>query len=337
MRHPNRKPQYLKNPRKRVSALETDLLADSSQRYSSIAPRLANGESRQAFKIIDKLAKTSMPQGKLMAADMAIEVATKTPGSAEQKQELLGKARNIWQTICSNELSLNTISYFGARARIGLSILPAISSIAIDRTLPDIQKTNAMYHNLILTANDVVKLSIDGHKRGDTRTSKYAAGLAGELAVNLLLLRFDINELGGEGEVALPSFFSEDAFGLNKRTNHGNSAWDISVFTDCSDDNISLLHAIQVKHSIHRSQSVASIQEKYDSSIACVVVNSDLALKPEEHVGTKSAMRSIIGCTLSELNDNMANSRVTSLLDARTELLLDTLDARSLNPPAIHY
>ena len=297
--------------------------------YAAVLPGIRVDDPSRVLHIIDSLSSERMPDARLMAAEMATEIATKAPISGERKIELLGRAKELLTTISNADEHFNANTVIGIKAKVNLAALPAIATLAIEERLPSPAVIAKTYGELGQLAEQTVQRSRELKTSGQREKAARLNGITGELAINLLLLRFQIKELGGKGEIALPSFFSEDNLGLFGAGNTHSDKWDLSVFSDTSGPP-ELLHAIQVKtadpHQVERTGR-GSLKPTVDG-IVYLCVREDLATTSRERQGMGSPILSIVGCVQHEL-DGTAKPSETERLDSRTELLLDILDEQS--------
>jgi hypothetical protein len=273
-----------------------------------------------------------MPQARLIAADMAVEVAIKGSLPTDERQALLAGAHDIWKRIQTADQRMGAISIFGASASVGLNTLPILNAITVEGTLPSPKHTRDAYRGLSRTAREVVTLATASHHRGDVNTNREANGMASSLAVNLLLLRHGLADTGPRSGVALPAFLSEKKTGHATPGNPNRSTWNVNLFTDENPQGLKLLRAIKTQGGIALNQNPESVQEQYGENIACVILNPHLALGPGE-----SPTRSIIGCIASEIADTNHSDALSKRLDERTEQLFQILGQQGINPPSISY
>lgn len=344
MRHPNRKPSPAKNfgraTRHSQPKMKGDvvLLNGAQQAFHNLMPQLRDGKTEKAIQIINKLSRMPIPQARLAAADMAVEVAVKSPSSRDEKDRLLAKAHGLWLPIKKADQFLGGVSFFGVRAAVGINTLPTFRSIAQEGKLPNSKGTQAVYTELARTAQATATLAIDAYGRGNTHAGGNAIGLAAALAVNLLLLRHTSTSSDARNHTALPAFLSEEKFGLTGKSGHLRDTWNVSLFSDASSGSgFNLVRAIKVQSNVQNGETPESLQQRYSDRIACVTVGRHLAITGKTDDKGGAVIHNIINGAMSEVTGQGSTPETTAELDIRTEQLFGVITNPAISSPQITY
>lgn len=316
--------------------LGTNLLYNMRASYSGVVSGEYDQLPPRVDSIISSGEKSGQPEARYTAGAIAIEAAVKLTIDPNEKLELITRAKDNWDYTVNASSWAESSNETSLRAMLGLATLPSLAFIAMNGGLPPSVIQETMYDKLLGIAHSSIeyteKLSGNDVSTRNHKAVARTVGFTSELAVLLLHQRFTLAS-EGLGQLALPSFFSEDRGLSVSKGNNQSYAWDISIFQD-EEDALSVPIKIQVKS---HEGLLDLMKRQYQDEIITVCVSEDLG-PPAEEMQTKRRYKPIrllydllteAGMPLPASNKaarRIPNAGSSIRIQKSTDRLLDILD-----------
>jgi hypothetical protein len=254
--------------------------------------------------------------GTYLAGELLLEEASSSSGQhraikLKRANHKFTYVQNLRERVSNNRDFVTT-----ARASLRKQQIPIFHSMLANYRLPNQQIMEDRYEGLVRLSNSLLDHSTEYRYAKDDDAIELR-GILGEMAVLLLLQRFAINELPESSWIPVQSYFSED-HGGNCISTTTKPAWDINIFTQLDKtEPIQQTYKIQVKT---HEKDFLPYQE---SALDIININQDLSLDEKE---SRIASLIIRSCLAEKKNPNNCE-RIASMLDERTDRMLDKIDS----------
>lgn len=254
------------------------------------------------------------PHYAFTAGEMCLELAHAKNQSPERSANWMDRAQTNWiRTITVSK----EVTHHVGRASAQLALYDTHFSHAVERKIPSTEILQADYRKL-LQVTQAQAAELHGATERSERLSNIAGAL-GEWSVDLLAMRFSINE--GDGTwMAVPSLISQD-MGVKKPGYAKNDSWDTSIFTQYDADlPPELTYKVQTKT---RQQPD---EDEYEDDITVIHVSSDLDVGRMGGRHGVPSTRIPHECYAEEHNPDTKFGRISmKALNLREGLLLELL------------
>lgn len=267
---------------------------------------LKETDPKAAFDIARRLEQQGTTTSLLYSGDVLLETARRlAPGDSARSKFLL-QAAGMWRRALQlRRLHIPKLDFYSGRALVRLANLPLYRSHVMTGMMPSAKRFKQAYWGMVEAGSTHLESLAAAT---DPMDQAELIGNLCEIETNVLLQRFGLR-LGDRSWMAVPADLSHDI------TAEQRKQWDISIFTQV-DRKVapSLTYRVQVKATRNAADP------KYADGIVVVRALEDLCLTRGKKLRP--------GVLINECQTEFSQpSQVDSVLDARTEKLLDILDS----------
>lgn len=273
-------------------------------------------EEAGGYTTFDGLGKKGLV-GRYFAGEFALQLACDTSGTEAADWLALAEHKLNPSDFKGNLKDIDAYSAYAARAVLRFAQLPLHRRMVLKGQLPEPEAAKAAYNTTLSWSTQFVGLLRVNRDSRTRNCQDYMTGVAGEACV-LLLGQRAAQAMGTEEWFPLLSLLLED--NANRFSEEKGKGWDISIFTHVDQSEpIERSYKVQVK-----TGTVNNHTETYDTDISCVNIRPDLEVS--KHDSGWLAAQIIEECNFEQENPELAQARVTALLDKRTDKLLAKID-----------
>lgn len=249
----------------------------------------------------------------IMTGELCVDLALQVD-SIDLSRQLFDRASSSLGRVLSREADKEPDA---TKARKLLASIPLYRDLVLLDKVPDTEKQLKAYHETIVAAQYLGNLGVRHDDDGEIN------GELSELAVQLVLMRFGINE-GREEWIPVPSTYSQDSPHCEDLS-VPSVAWDVSVFTKYGQTPLDIdpTYKVQVKAGKHTPSN-----RTYDlTQVSLVRASRDLRVTDSEKAKAADAREIIEECS-AEIWDTSKTEQeyCRRTLDLRTQTLLDAIE-----------
>lgn len=284
-----------------------------------------NDASANAFndaKIINRLVNLNNSEAKVIAGQMAIDLACRNIIPTKEKNDWFKYGHFLFDQVGD----LNSPEILGSSKKIFSVInstsIPLFRGIYLDSRISSHETIDKQIDNFIPSITNSIKLMGTMYSKNNLYKQEFLRfyGSIGELGAIALMNRYFSSHLPERSMVATPALISED-YTYNPCSNSSNS-FDISVYNQMGGKLPEQVYKIQVKNTYDQNRI-----RQYSDDITVVNI-------PTLLITAKEKKKSLNRVSITEIFKEIINERrggfntkeISKSLDERAEIILDELD-----------